>query len=81
MKTETGLKTAKTTVCSLFVVQSGRLTSGEKADQLWLWLKPLGIKKPDQTGLSNTISHVDGRIEGLHQIDLDVYLIPHWVML
>ena len=44
----------KTVVCSLFEVWSGLLTSGDKADWLWLQLKPFGIKKPDQTGLSNT---------------------------
>ena len=41
-------------VCSLFAVQSGLLTSGEKADQLQLQLNPLGIKKPDHTKLLNT---------------------------
>ena len=41
-------------VCGLFAVWSGLLTSGEKADWLWLQLKPFGIKKLDQTGLSNT---------------------------
>ncbi|EDR02884.1 uncharacterized protein LACBIDRAFT_308064 [Laccaria bicolor S238N-H82] len=44
----------KTVVCGLFVVRSGLLTSGEKADRLRLRLTPLGIKKPDRTGLSNT---------------------------
>ena len=29
---------------------------------------------------ADEFSHVDGRIEGLHPIDLDVYLVPHWVM-
>ena len=32
------------------------MTSRKKADRLRLRLKPLGIKKPDQTGLSNTNS-------------------------
>ena len=55
MKTESNLTTAKKNmVCGLFVVWSSLLTSGEKADWLQLWLKPLGIKKLDQTGLSNT---------------------------
>ena len=58
MKTKTGLKTTKTAVCGLFVVWSGLLTSGERADRLRLWLKPLGIKKLDQTGLSNTTCRV-----------------------
>ena len=47
MKTET-------MVCGLFAVRSGLLTSGEKADRLQLQLRPFGIKKLDQTGLSNT---------------------------
>jgi len=37
-------------------LQSGPvfLTSGKREDQLRLWLRPWGVKKPDQTGPSNT---------------------------
>jgi len=37
------------------VVQSSFFGFWEKADQLWSQLRPLSIKKLDQTGLSNTI--------------------------
>ena len=30
---------------------------------------------------ADELSHVGRRIERLHQIDLDVYLAAHWVML
>ena len=30
---------------------------------------------------ADEFSRVDGRIEGLPRIDLDVYLVAHWVML
>ena len=54
MKTETGSKTPKNHRLWFFVVLSSLLTSGEKADRLWLQLKPLGIKKLDQTRRLNT---------------------------
>jgi len=41
-------------VCSLFVVWSGNFDFWEKGRPVMVTVKALGVKKPDQTRLSNT---------------------------
>jgi len=56
---KTGEDCKKTVVCGLFAVHSGFFGLWEKAHRLQLWLRPLSIKKPDQTRLSNTRTYMN----------------------
>ena len=54
MKTETGLKTAKNRGLQSFCGLVWSFDFWGKGRLVMVTTKPFGIKKPDQTGLSNT---------------------------